>query len=123
VHAIRLRIVEERCSADLLPGMKLKKGDEIIVIVGKDKGRKGKVEKVFLKNDTVFIPGINVYKRHTKKRDDKHPGGIISLPKPIKVSKVMLVCPSCSHMTRIGYKKLKDEKIRICRKCGQKINS
>lgn len=101
--------------------MKLKKGDEIIVIVGKDKGRKGKIEKVFPKDHMVLVPGINVYKRHAKKRDDKHPGGIISLPKAIRDSKVMLVCPSCRQMTRIGHKALKDEKVRICRKCGQKI--
>jgi large subunit ribosomal protein L24 len=101
--------------------MKLKKGDEIIVIVGKDKGRKGKVEKVFPKDNTVLVPGINVYKRHAKKRDDKHPGGIISLPKALNASKVMFLCPSCGQMTRIGYKNLKDEKVRMCRKCGQKI--
>ena len=101
--------------------MKLKKGDQIIVTTGKDKGRKGKVEKIFPKEGTILIPGINVYKRHTKKRDDKHPGGIISVPKAMNVSKVMLLCPSCGQKTRIGYKLLKDEKIRICRKCDQKI--
>ena len=101
--------------------MKLKKGDQIIVTVGKDKGRKGKVEKVFLKENAVLVPGVNVYKRHTKKKDDKHPGGIISTPKPMNVSKMMLVCPSCGKPTRIGYKVLKDEKVRICRKCDQKI--
>jgi len=101
--------------------MKLKKGDEIIVTAGKDKGRKGKVDRVFPKENTIIVPGVNVYKRHTKRKDDKHPGGIISLPKAMDVSKVMLVCPSCGQKTRIGYKNLKDEKVRICRKCEQKI--
>jgi large subunit ribosomal protein L24 len=101
--------------------MKLIKGDEIIVTVGKDKGRKGKIEKVFPKDHTILVVGVNVYKRHTKRKDDKHPGGIISLPKPMDVSKVMLMCPSCGQKTRIGYKILKDEKVRVCRKCEQKI--
>jgi len=101
--------------------MKLKKGDEIIVIVGKDKGRKGKIEKVFPKDNTIIVAGINVYKRNTKRKDDKHPGGIISLPKAMDISKVMFLCPSCGQKTRIGYKILKDEKVRICRKCEQKI--
>ena len=101
--------------------MKLKKGDEVIVTVGKDKGRKGKVEKVFPKDNAILVAGVNVYKRHTKRKDDKHPGGIISKPKAIQSSKVMLICPSCGQKTKIGYKKLKDEKVRICRKCEQKI--
>jgi large subunit ribosomal protein L24 len=101
--------------------MKLKKGDEIIVMVGKDKGHKGKIEKVMPKSHTILVPGVNIFKRHTKKRDDKHPGGIISVPKALHESKVMLICPSCGKNTRIGYKNLKDEKIRICRKCEQKI--
>jgi len=103
--------------------MKLKKGDSIIVTAGKDKGRKGKIEKIFPKDGTILITGINVYKRHMKKRDEKHPGGIISLPKPLDASKVMLMCPSCGTKTRVGYKNLKDEKVRICRKCSQKLNT
>lgn len=101
--------------------MKLKKGDEIIVTAGKDKGRKGKIEKVMPKRHMILVPGINISKRHMKKRDDKHPGGIISVPKPLPESKVMLICPSCGKNTRIGYSNLKDEKVRICRKCKQKI--
>ena len=101
--------------------MKLKKGDEIIVTAGRDKGQKGKVEKVLPKSHMILVPGINISKRHMKKKDDKHPGGIISLPKALHESKVMLICPSCGHNTRIGYKTMKDEKVRICRKCKQKI--
>jgi len=101
--------------------MKLKKGDEIIVTTGKDKGRKGKIESVFSKEQTVVVPGINVYKRHMKRKDEKHPGGIISFPRAIASSKVMLVCPSCGQQTRVGYKQTKDEKVRVCRKCEKTI--
>lgn len=101
--------------------MKLKKGDAIIVTTGKDKGRKGKVEKTFPKDGTIVVAGINVFKRHMKKRDEKKPSSIIDITKPIGVSKVALVCPKCNHPTRVGYIVVKNEKIRICRKCEQKI--
>ena len=101
--------------------MKLKKGDQVIVTIGKDKGRKGKVEKIFPKDGSVLVPGINMYKRHQKKRDEKNPGGIIDLPRPIAVSKVVLLCPKCGKPTRVGHQIVKGEKKRVCRKCKQKI--
>ncbi len=101
--------------------MKLKKGDTVLVTTGKDKGRKGKVEKTFPKAGTVIVGGINVFKRHMKKRDEKRQGGIIDITKPIDVSKLALVCPKCSQPTRIGYLVTRGEKERICRKCEQKI--
>lgn len=101
--------------------MKFKKGDTIIVTLGKDKGHKGKIEKLFPQNNTVVVPGVNVSKRHMKRKDDKNPGGIIDIVKPIDVSKVALVCPACGKPTRIGMLVSKNEKVRICRKCGKKI--
>ena len=98
--------------------MKLKKGDNIIVIAGKDKGRKGKIEKIFPKEGLVLLPGINVFKRHTKSRGEKQPGGIIDIIKPLPISNVALLCPKCGKPTRVGYRVSKDEtKSRICRKC------
>lgn len=101
--------------------MKLKKGDTVIVTTGKDKGRKGKVEKTFPKNGMVVVPGINVFKRHMKKRDEKRPSAIIDITKPMGVSKLALVCPKCNQPTRVGYLVVKEEKERMCRKCQQKI--
>ena len=101
--------------------MKLRKGDTVIVTTGKDKGRKGKVEKVFPKDGTVVVAGVNVFKRHLKKRDEKRPSSIIDITKPMDVSKVALICPKCNHPTRVGYLVTKGEKERICRKCEQKI--
>ncbi|PJC28341.1 50S ribosomal protein L24 [Candidatus Shapirobacteria bacterium CG_4_9_14_0_2_um_filter_39_11] len=98
--------------------MKLKKGDNIIVIAGKDKGRKGKIEKIFPKEGLVLLPGINVFKRHTKSRGEKQPGGIIDIIKPLPISNVALLCPKCGKPTRVGYRVSKDgTKSRICRKC------
>ncbi len=101
--------------------MKIKKGDTILVTGGKDKGRKGKVEKVFAREDTVLVTGVNMYKRHLKKRDEQHPGGIIDFPRPLSVGNVSLICPKCGKPTRVGYVVTKSEKVRICRKCKQKI--
>jgi large subunit ribosomal protein L24 len=101
--------------------MKIKKGDQIIVTTGKDKGRKGKVETVFPKEETVMVPGINIYKKHQKKRDDKHAGGIIEFARPLSMGKVALVCPKCGKPTRVGYVVTKGEKERICKKCEQRI--
>jgi large subunit ribosomal protein L24 len=101
--------------------MKLKKGDSIIVLTGKDKGKKGTIEKVFPKRDVVLVPGINVVKRHTKKKDDQHPAGIFDLAKPIAASKVALVDKKTNKATRIGFHVTKGEKVRIARKSGDMI--
>lgn len=101
--------------------MKIKKGDQIIVTVGKDKGRKGKVSAVLPQTHEVLVAGINMYKRHEKKRDEKRPGGIIEYTRPIGAGKIALVCPKCGKPTRVGYLVTKGEKERICRKCKQKI--
>lgn len=98
--------------------MKFKKGDNIIVIAGKDKGRKGKIEKVLPKQEKVLIPGTNVYKKHLKPQGEKQPGGIIDVIKPLSISNVALLCPKCGKQTRIGYRLDKaGGKYRICRKC------
>lgn len=98
--------------------MKLKKGDKIIVITGKDKGRKGKIEKILPKLGKVLIPGINVYKKHLKPRGEGQKGGIIDIVKPLSISNVAFLCPKCGQQTRIGYQIDKSgNKVRICRKC------
>ena len=101
--------------------MKLKKGDQIIVTLGKDKGKKGAVEKVFPKQNAVRVAGINVFKRHRKKRDEQHPAGIVELVKPIHMAKIALVCPKCGKQTRVGYRIVKNIKERICKKCEQTL--
>ncbi len=101
--------------------MKLKKGDEVIVTLGKDKGKKGKIERIFPDKQEVLVPGLNLYKKHMKRRDEKNPGGIIDFPRPLVVAKVSLICPKCRKPTRIGYQVAKGEKHRVCRKCKQLI--
>ena len=76
--------------------MKIKKGDQVIVRAGKDKGRKGRIEKVFSQKGLVLIPGINVYKKHLKPQGEKKPGGIVEKPLPLPISRVSLFCSKYS---------------------------
>lgn len=100
--------------------MRLRKGDEVIVTAGKDKGKHGKVERVLVKDNRVLVPGVNLYKKHMKPRGQQ-PGGIVDIVRPLPVTNVALVCPNCGKATRIGYEIKKDERKRICRKCGKGI--
>lgn len=101
--------------------MKLKKGDEVKVVVGKDKGKTGKVERVFPKESKIIVSGVNVYKRHLKTQGRGKPGGIIDIIKPLPIANIALVCPRCKKQTRIGYKIEGENKTRICRKCKEVI--
>lgn len=101
--------------------MKLKKGDEVIITGGKDRGKKGKIEKVFVERNTVLLPGLNIYKKHVKKRDEQHPGGVIELSRPLPVGNVALVCPKCNKPTRIGFAQKGNEKKRMCKKCDSVV--
>ena|SRR5258708_2788435 len=101
---------------------KFKKGDSIKVTMGKDKGKEGKIEKVFPKTAKVLVPNINMYKKHVKANltvDGK--GGIYELPRPMNVAKIAIICPNCKKLTRIGFKIEKEKKVRVCRKCGKTI--
>lgn len=101
--------------------MKIKKGDKIRVIAGKDKGREGVVEHVYKKAGKVVIPGINLYKKHVKKNEKMPQGGVVEIPRSMDVSKIMLICPKCNKSTKIGYKLGKGKKNRICKKCESEV--
>lgn len=101
--------------------MKLIKNDEVKVVAGKDKGKSGKIEKVFTKEAKVLIAGVNEYKRHMKARMQGEASQIMTITKPLPVANVQLICPKCKKLTRVGYKMEKDKKVRICRKCEAKI--
>ncbi|MBI1919168.1 50S ribosomal protein L24 [Candidatus Microgenomates bacterium] len=97
--------------------MKLKKGDEVIITGGKNKGKTGKIEQVFPKEDKVLIAGVNIYKRHAKAQGSSKPGGIIDIVKPLPIASVSLLCQHCKKPTRIGYLVTNQKKKRICKKC------
>ena len=102
--------------------MNVKKGDTVIVLSGKDKGKQGKVLIADPKGLKVVVEGVNVATKHQKPRKQGQDGGIIKVETPIYASKVMLVCPKCGKPTRIAHKVLNDgKKERICKnpKCGE----
>lgn len=102
--------------------MNVRKDDIVVVLSGKDKGKKGRVMIADPKNGKVVVEGVNVAKRHLKARRPGEEGGIISKETPIYASKVMRLCPKCDKPTREGHKFLKDgEKVRVCKKCGETI--
>jgi len=97
--------------------MNLKKGDVVIVLSGKDKGKKGKILRVNSKSGKVVVEGVNIMKKH-QKPTQKFQGGIIERPGLMPAGKVQVVCPRCSEKARIGRK----EGARICKKCGEGID-
>lgn len=101
--------------------MKLKKGDQVKVVGGKDTGKSGAIEKVFTKLNKVLVPGVNQYKRHMKARTQGQSSEIVTITKPLPVAQVALICPNCKKQTRIGFSIEKDKKVRICRKCEKEI--
>ncbi|OGE25966.1 50S ribosomal protein L24 [Candidatus Daviesbacteria bacterium RIFCSPLOWO2_02_FULL_40_8] len=99
---------------------KIKKDDQVEIMLGKDQGRVGKVLRVFPKEGKVLVEGINSYKKHVKGRQGVE-GGIIDIIKPVDVSNVALVCKTCKKATRVGFKIDGESKLRICRKCQEVI--
>jgi len=102
--------------------MHVKTNDTVIVLSGRDKGKKGKVMSVDPKAEKVLVEGVNVAKRHKKPRKQGEPGGIITKETPIYASKLMRVCPKCDKPTRPAHEFEDDgKKVRVCKKCGAKI--
>ena len=102
--------------------LKLKVGDKVKILTGKDKGRDGEIEKIFAKKGLLVIPGINIYKKHVKGYQGQK-GGIYEIPRPMIFSKVALICPKCKKATRVGIRVIDKEKVRICKKCDKQIDS
>ncbi|MCD6079970.1 MAG: 50S ribosomal protein L24 [Candidatus Omnitrophica bacterium] len=101
---------------------RVKKGDTVEVIAGKDKGKRGKVIRVYPSGNRVLVQGVNIVKRHMRQRRQDVPGGIIEMETPLHISNVMPVCNRCGRGVRVGFKILEDgSKIRICKKCGETI--
>jgi len=103
--------------------MKIKKNDTVLVIAGKDKGKKGKVRFAYPKEQRILIEGVNFIKKHSRAKGAARQAGIIDLEAPVHVSNVMLLCDKCSKPSRIGFEKLEDgRRVRICRSCREVID-
>jgi large subunit ribosomal protein L24 len=103
--------------------MKIHKNDNVIIIAGKDKGKKGKVRQAFPRENTLIVEGFNMIKRHSKTKGQARQAGIIELEEPMSSSKVMLICNKCNKPARVGYRVLEDGKrTRICHSCKEIID-
>ena len=97
--------------------MHIHKGDTIQIRVGKDRGKTGKVFKVNLKNKSVLVEGLNLYKKHGRPKRQGEKGEILTLPRPLEVSRVMLYCLNCKRGVRIGHRIEGAKKVRYCKRC------
>jgi large subunit ribosomal protein L24 len=109
--------------------MHVKTGDEVLIIAGKDKGRKGKIKTCIPSAGRVVVEGLNIVKRHMKPRGPGKPGGIIEMEAPLDASNVMLVCPSCGRASRTGKRFLEEQdhkgrprKVRFCKACDAVVD-
>ncbi len=103
--------------------MKIRKDDSVIIIAGKDSGKKGKVRRVLPREDRVIVEGLNMVKRHSRAGRAARQAGIIEMEAPIQVSNVMLLCGKCGRPTRVGVRFLADGKrVRICTSCREVID-
>jgi large subunit ribosomal protein L24 len=102
--------------------LRIKKGDTVQAIKGRDKGKKGKVIEIFAGQKRALVEGINLVKKHKRRTQTDQKGGIVSIEAPITISNLMVVCKSCNHPARVGFKILKDGvKSRFCKSCKEAI--
>ena len=104
--------------------MKIKTGDIVLIIAGKDKNKKAKVIEVHPKDSRLVVEGINIVKKHVRPKRSGEKGQKVEVPRPFDISNVKLICPKCKKATRVGYgliQKGKEKKVRICKKCKQEI--
>ncbi len=101
--------------------MRIRKGDNVQVLSGNDKGKTGEVLEVMQKEDKVVVKGVNVRKKHVKARKQGDESGIIPVECAIPASNVNVVCPKCGKVTKVGYRVDNDKKVRVCKKCGAEL--
>jgi large subunit ribosomal protein L24 len=103
--------------------MNIRKNDTVLVIAGKDKGKKGKVRFAYPKDEQILVDGVNFIKKHIRARKEVRQAGIIEQEAPIHVSNVMLLCSKCNRPARVGFRFLEDgRKVRVCRSCHEVID-
>jgi len=101
--------------------MKIRKGDQVLITKGKDKGKKARVLRGFPKEAKVLVEGVNIKKVHKRPKKEGEKGEIVEVPAPIHISKLKLICPKCGKPGGIEYKLSGEEKSRVCKKCGGEI--
>jgi large subunit ribosomal protein L24 len=101
--------------------MRIKKGDQVQIIAGKDNGKKGKVLRTLPSAGKIVVEKVNMVKKHVRARREHERGQRVEIAAPLDVSNAMLICPLCSKATRVGYVVSKDNKVRVCKKCKKEF--
>jgi large subunit ribosomal protein L24 len=105
------------------PKMSIRRDDEVEVMAGKDKGKRGKVTRVFPERNRIVVDGVNLVKRHLRRQPNSLQAGIIDMPAPISRANLMVVCPSCHQPSRVGHTILGDgTHVRVCKRCSEIID-
>jgi large subunit ribosomal protein L24 len=104
-----------------MPGVSIRKDDEVQVVSGKDRGRRGRVVRVLPREGRIMVEGVARAKKHARPSKQRQQGGIIDVELFVDISNVQVVCGSCGQPTRVGYRIDGDDKVRICRKCEAEL--
>jgi large subunit ribosomal protein L24 len=102
--------------------VKIRKNDTVLVIRGRDRGKKGKVRYAYPEKERLVVDGVNMIKRHARARGGARQAGIIELEAPLHVSKVMLICSKCNRPSRVGFRIVEGKKFRVCSSCEEVID-
>lgn len=102
--------------------MRIKKGDTVLIVTGKDKGEKGKIKESFPKDGKIKVEGLALVKKIIRPKKEGEKGQIVEVPRRIDVSNIKLICPHCHEATRVGFTQKDDHKVRVCQKCHQIID-
>ncbi len=106
-----------------MANLKIKKGDTVVILAGKEKGKTGEVLECFPKESKVTVKGLNMIVKHNKPRSAQDKGGIVRLEGKLDISNVMVICPNCNKATRVEMEIAGDKKVRKCKKCGAVLDS
>ncbi len=112
---------KRKVNKDKKPRFHIKKNDLVEINTGEEKGRRGRVLEVIAKKQQAIIEGINLVKKHQRARSQTKPSGIVTVPAPIHIANLVLICSKCGKKTKIRKEKIEDRKARMCKKCGEII--
>jgi len=104
-----------------MQNLKVKKGDTVKIISGKDRGKTGKILRTYPADSRILVEGVNQYKKHVRPRKTNEKGQIVVVPRPLHVSNVQIMCSSCGRAVRIGYQGSGNEKERVCKRCSARL--
>ena len=108
-----------------LPKPAIKKEDQVLVLAGKDRGKRGTVNRLVIKDERVrvVVGGLNMIKKHVKNRPGVRQAGIVELEAPLQISNLMLICPNCGKPARVGHAQMPDgRRVRVCKKCNEVVD-